>query len=315
MKIKSLVFFIGCALVASQVDATEFLFESEYQSISVEEDLRVYSPVDVSWDGNGLGYLLCQGSCTVMVFNEKMEIISAFGECGEGPGELGQVKTIEVVGSEVFVFQNHRLDIFDTSGNYKIRKTLPINITDTAILDNRFIVTSQDGGHLLSTFDLHGNEMGETGPLCTGETWDEKFAQCSGYRISGKNLIDFISGTVFQYTATEWKTSDWGLPSGKIWNEGGAVYTRGFISACCEISPQGDTIVAHRDPDENEAVYLSVVSQGQTAKIFGELDPESQIRHMEVSPSGRLWVLYWDSEVRIFGENYLKTIQINQWVE
>ena len=101
------------SLVAAPSFGQLFSLEDAFHSMSIDDDVRMYKPVDVAWDAAGLCYLLFQGSCQVLVLGEDYEIIREFGACGEGPGEIGKAKTIEVINDRVYVFQDFRIDIFD----------------------------------------------------------------------------------------------------------------------------------------------------------------------------------------------------------
>ncbi len=50
--------------------------------MTVEEDVRMYLAVDVSWDTAGNSYILFLGSCTVLVVNSEFEVVGEFGDCG-----------------------------------------------------------------------------------------------------------------------------------------------------------------------------------------------------------------------------------------
>ncbi len=82
MKYGSAIILIGAVLLTCRVYADEYLFETDYRSISVEDDQRVYNPIDLSWDESGVCYLLCKGSCTVLVLNQKMELLSGSQKAG-----------------------------------------------------------------------------------------------------------------------------------------------------------------------------------------------------------------------------------------
>ncbi len=288
--------------VAGAADGKSSVFGTIKAELSCDDDARVYNPADIAWDDSGLAYLLCAGSCSVLIIDVEFKVVGEIGRCGEGPGEIENAATIEVVGERIFVFQGRRVDVFDLSGAYLARITLRMDIDATAVIVGRLLGTTKDRDRLLLSLDADGNVLEEFGPTCDGATWDERYLKCGTRKLLNDDdqvvLLDPVFATVSWKEGDEWVDRSLGLDSGGIWREGGAAYKRFAVNAVCGVPGEDRLLMAYMEKRDDKQVSLGLVNSEWKIDKIGETT--ESVRQMKISPAGELWLLLWSSEVKVF---------------
>ena len=119
-------------------------------------------------------------------------------------------------------------------------------------------------------------------------------------------IVDLVSAKAMARYQGNWVERDWGLPSGKVWREGGAVYTKHSLVAACGIPGKDVILIICQDPKDPKGNIAGLVrDQGRFEKAI-KLYSDMWIRRIAVSPKGNLWVIYWNSEIGIFGKEQLE---------
>lgn len=270
--------------------------------LSCDDDLRVHKPVDITWDDSGLAYLLCAGSCRILVIDDEFEVVGEIGRCGEGPGEIENAATIEVVGERVFIFQGRRVDVFDLSGTFLDRVLLRKDVDDTAVIAGNLLGTTKDGEYMLLSFDADGNVLDEFGPACKGDTWDERYLKCGTMNLLNDDgqavLLDPVFATVRWKEGNEWVDRALGLDSGGTWREGGAAHKRFAVNAVCGVPGRNRLLMLYMEKRDDKNVSFGLVNSEWDIVKIGETT--ESVRRMGVSPTGELWLLFWSSEVKVY---------------
>jgi len=280
------------------------VFEPPAVRLTFDADERIHRPLDIVWDEHGTGYLLCEGSCKVLVLDEAFQIVGEFGGCGEGPGEIGRGVSLEILGDHLYVFQQYRLDIFDTAGEHLGRVNLGRDVQDTEVSARGILGSSRDGDQMLTVFDRDGAVVGEDGPQCRGETWDEKYRNCGTITVFADDgeilVLDRVSAVLNRFIGGQWREKSLGIKSGRVWEEGGAVYKRAAISAVCGLPGKGLALLLYKETENANKQILGLLSPDLAIAKIAEVDKEPSIRRLKFSPRGELRVLDWQAEVRVF---------------
>lgn len=97
------------------LEETDSLFLGHFRTITVTRSpYRIYVPDRI---GDQIG-----------VFDSLGQIVRFFGSSGEGPGELDRPTKVVVYGSTVYVSENSRFSVLDTSGSFRRIMHLPEGI-------------------------------------------------------------------------------------------------------------------------------------------------------------------------------------------
>jgi len=288
--------------VAGVVAGDSIAYGAIKGELSVDDDARVYKPVDVAWDTAGLAYLLCEGSCSVLVVDNNFEVVREIGRCGDGPGELENAATVEIAGERLFVFQGHRVDVFALSGAFLTREVLGKQVDDTTVVDGRVIGTTKDGKNQLLYFDAGGNAIVEFGPTCDADEWDERYLKCGTMTLLNDDnqiiLLDPVLATVRWSEGDEWVDRSLGLNSGGTWREGSAVHKSFAINTACAAPGKNRLLMLYMERRDDKHVALGVVNNDWKIVKIGETT--ESIRKIAISPAGDLWLLLWSSEVKVY---------------
>jgi hypothetical protein len=311
---KAIAYCAFCITLVSINTSFGAIFEHPATILTYDEDERIFRPVDVAWDEGGLCYLLCAGSCKVLVLDEEFNVIREFGSCGESPGEIGQGKTLEIIGDRLFIFQGNRLDIFRTDGEFLKRVIIPREIHDTEVSDLVILGTTKDGDKMISVFDTDGRITGEIGPACMGDTWNEKYESCGTLLVfedDGQILIlDLVSALLNRQIGGEWKESFLGINTGKIWNEGGAVYKQAAVYSSCGIPGDDLALILYQESADKDKRSLGIVNREYHVERIKEIDAVPYIQRLKFSPRGELWALYCKTDIKVFPNQLLKALRM-----
>ena len=102
-------------------DTTVKISLSEEKVLSTNLDYEIRFPTNANTDSKGNVYILCADNALQIVkLDSSLNFITAFGQKGNGPGELADPERINIVQDTIVVFDNNSLRsaLFDTDGKF-----------------------------------------------------------------------------------------------------------------------------------------------------------------------------------------------------
>ena len=177
-----------------------------------DEDLLLHDPMSLAYAADGAAYVLNAGECQVLRFGPDWSGPTAFGRCGNGPGEFENPVGMLLEGDEVWVFEMARIVVFGLDGTWRRVLKHENTYASPRRLDGRMVVLLGTGDAPAAYLDTEGRAIDPFGPDCPDDFF-EAFKTCRNLAVlphdEGRclmvNLVDGLATLVGPDGRTVWE--------------------------------------------------------------------------------------------------------------
>lgn len=147
-----------------------------------EGEVLLHNPTWVRFAKDSTIYVLNEGECQVLQFNEDWELLNSFGRCGEGPGEFASPTGMILYQGEVWVFEQARITTFGLDGEYGRTISSGNQFAAAEVIDGRIFVRMGAGDRTGAIIDRDGEIIEYFGKECPTDFFNG-FKQCRNVQI------------------------------------------------------------------------------------------------------------------------------------
>ena len=284
-----------------------------YRQIGLDDDgVLLDRPRSIAWGEDGTTYVLTTGDCGVTVLASDWTVQGRFGRRGEGPGELMNPHDLLVVGGEIWVVQQTRIERFSPTGVFRGTLVMEIGFHHPLAAENMILAcadVSDMPGALCVCFDTDGKVLDRFGPSCNQMDAGIRYASCAFWQILPAEglrcvLLNHLDAEVIGITwaGEVLEPVDLGFHKGSTTRRNHSVNARGVIGPACWDGVGGYFLVVipekSRGPDAPGELWHFDTNFKARSRIglpagIGGWD-------LSVSPSGELCIVdSWNCAIHI----------------
>jgi hypothetical protein len=197
-----LVVFAIATLAAPSAFASDPLEELTLVEFPVEDPVFYY-PVDLLCVGDSTRVVVNRGDGTIVIFDDRWDVLNRFGRLGEGPGEITSPTGLLTWGDTLWAITPQNLIGYNWRGDYLLNRHIPWGMTSLRRSGDRLIGTwtggskNQGAAVILS---LTGNVLDTFGPRCDASRTANigGFAVCLGWNIFEQQGGGYVLVNQFQ---------------------------------------------------------------------------------------------------------------------